>query len=150
MRISPSSTPPEEVELVSGLAPFLGGGKAGWRFARLVELLQCLLLTLRSSTHQKVVGVFPLAPDGSRLSQSWHLSPEEKFSAQGDVLALSSECLTADLLLRENQNYLSIMVGNVELSENEDPGAPWVGGGNGEGELRGNCLMGGLLMERRG
>ena len=70
-----------------------------------------LLLTLRSSTHQKVVGVFPLAPEGSRLGQAWHLSPEEKFSPQGDVLALSSECLTADLLLRENQNYLSIMVG---------------------------------------
>ena len=32
--------PPEEVELASGLAPSLVGGKTGWRFARLVESLQ--------------------------------------------------------------------------------------------------------------
>ena len=66
---------------LSLVAGKLVGGSRGW-WNRCNN--SCLLLTLRSSTHQKVVGVFPLAPEGSRLGQSWHLSPEEKFSPQGD------------------------------------------------------------------
>lgn len=91
LRLSTERSPLEgTVELIRGLAPFLGGGGSGSRLEELAELLRQFspFLAFRSSLLQKVASSNPVTDEGVRRGQFRNLS--SKFSLQVDDQLLTT------------------------------------------------------------
>lgn len=96
-------------EPVRGLAPFLGGGKAGSRLVGFAELLQwlSLLLVFRFSSFQKVAGSALVLDESDGLCQSCLLRKSFLFRATANSYPSLESLTPANLPSTNKSNPIS-------------------------------------------